>query len=232
MLAILARCRDLVPSFDAGEVIHSFSGLRAKSSRGDWIIERCSTAPDLVHAAGIDSPGLAGSPAIALEVVSLLKAAGLPTPPNPTFNPNRRPIILPKDSTMLRAAHINDDGTVTAIKMKVDGDTPGCNIICKCEKVLESEIVDAIHRSLPCGSTQAVRKRTRAGMGHCQAEFCEDRVKAVIARETRTPLADVPGRPWPATSILPARWLDEKQKEGMREIGLGDAKQPPAAVVR
>jgi glycerol-3-phosphate dehydrogenase len=220
MSTILARCRDLVPSFDSGEVIHSFAGTRAKSSRGDWIIEACSTAPDMIHAAGIDSPGLAGSPAIAAEVLALLQAAGMPTAVNKAFIPHRRAIIVPKDTMKLLAATVGADGKTAMMKMKIDGDSPGRNIICKCEKVLESEIVDAVHRSLPCTSTQAVRKRTRAGMGHCQAEFCEERVRAVIARETRVPAAEVPGRPWPASSVLPQRWLDDTQREEIRAIGL------------
>lgn len=45
---------------------------------------------------------------------------------------------------------------------------PHENVVCKCEKVTEAEIVTALHRSLPVDSTQAIRKRTRAGMGHCQ----------------------------------------------------------------
>lgn len=40
---------------------------------------------------------------------------------------------------------------------------PKTNVVCKCEKVTEAEIVSAIHRSLPIDSTQAIRKRTRAG---------------------------------------------------------------------
>merc|ERR1719507_2872009 len=36
---ILKKCHELVPSFDATQTIHAFSGARAKSSRGDWIIE-------------------------------------------------------------------------------------------------------------------------------------------------------------------------------------------------
>ena len=58
-----------------------------------------------------------------------------------------------------------------------------------------------------------MRKRTRAGMGYCQGEFCEPRVAALIARETGTPPALVPRRPWPASSILPKRWLDEQDIE-------------------
>lgn len=45
---------------------------------------------------------------------------------------------------------------------------PRVNVVCKCEKVTEAEVVEALHRSLPVDSTQAIRKRTRAGMGHCQ----------------------------------------------------------------
>ena len=220
MAAILARCRDLVPSFDAHEVIHAFSGARAKSSRGDWIIERCATAPDLVHAAGIDSPGLAGSPAIALEVVALLRAAGLATSrPNVQFNPNRRPIIVPKDHMRLTAAVVQADGSVTQCRIKVEGNDAATNVVCKCEKVTEAELVDALHRSLPAGSTQALRKRTRAGMGHCQGEYCESRVKAIIAREMHVTPEDVPGRPWPASSFLPARWLDDAQRDAVAKAG-------------
>lgn len=86
------------------------------------------------------------------------------------------------------------------------------NVVCKCEKVTEAEIIDAIHRPLRCDSTQAVRKRTRAGMGHCQGQFCEPRVKEVISRELPK-LGKVAGRPWPASSILPQRWLSDREKD-------------------
>merc|ERR1719502_1174711 len=59
---ILSKCKSLVPTFDPKEVIHAFCGARAKSSRGDWIIEPSAQNPKFIHAAGIDSPGLAGSP--------------------------------------------------------------------------------------------------------------------------------------------------------------------------
>lgn len=44
MLELISKCRELVPGFDAGKVIHSFAGARAKNSRGDWIIEESPTA--------------------------------------------------------------------------------------------------------------------------------------------------------------------------------------------
>lgn len=219
--AILARCRDLVPSFDAGAVIHSFSGRRAKSSTGDWVIRPAAGHPACIHAAGIDSPGLAGSPAIALRVVELLREAGLAPPPNERFNPHRRAIIVPK-----RHAHGTAPGGVRLItptapqfRSPAQWPPPEAHVVCRCEKVTEAEIVDATRRSLPCESTQAVRKRTRAGMGHCQGEFCEDRVKCVLARELGVRAEDVAGRPWPATSILPSRWPSDEEKQAFTKLG-------------
>ena len=53
------------------------------------IIEPSKSEPNFIHAAGIDSPGIAGSPAIALELVELLKDAGLSAAADPEFNPVR-----------------------------------------------------------------------------------------------------------------------------------------------
>merc|ERR1719330_825239 len=159
MTFILSKCRELVPSFDASETIHSFCGVRAKSSRGDWVIE-------------------------------------------------------PKDRRNLKYSK-------TAKEAK--GVDPKKNVVCKCEKVTEAEIVEACRRSLPIDSTQAMRKRNRAGMGHCQGDpknyDCESRVAAIIAREPGLPLSAVGRRPWPATSMLPGRWPSEAQKKAIDKLG-------------
>jgi glycerol-3-phosphate dehydrogenase len=150
-----------VPSFDVKSSFHGFCGARAKSTRGDWIIEPSSVDKAFIQVAGIDSPGLAGSPAIALEVVELLVKAGLSVGKNANFNPNRAPIIIPKNGLALH------DGTkMRYTKEPGEKMDPRQNIVCKCEKVTEQEIVTALHRSLPIDSTQAIRKRTRAGTTH------------------------------------------------------------------
>jgi glycerol-3-phosphate dehydrogenase len=92
---ILSRCRKLVDVFDPKEVIHSFAGIRAKSDRNDWIVERSCKAANFINVAGIDSPGLAGCPAIAVEVVRMVGET-VRLMPNTTFNPSRRAIIVPK----------------------------------------------------------------------------------------------------------------------------------------
>lgn len=216
MVYILSKCRELVPSFDASQVIHSFCGVRAKSSHGDRIIEPSADDPrgKFINCAGIDSPGLAGSPAIALHVVELLKEAGLSLPKDSDFNPNRAPIIIPKDVRNLKYSK-------TAADAK--GVDPAKNVVCKCEKVTEAEIVNALRRSLPIDSTQGIRKRCRAGMGHCQGHpdnyGCESRVAAIIARETGTAKSAVGMRPWPATSLLPNRWPSHTEKKTISQLG-------------
>ena len=54
---LLSKCRQLVPGFDAGQVIHSFAGQRAKNTTGDWIIGPVAGVPGFINAASIDSPG-------------------------------------------------------------------------------------------------------------------------------------------------------------------------------
>lgn len=104
----------------------------------------------MIHAAGIDSPGIAGSPAVAVEVVRLLEAAGAPVgEKDPKFNPYRAPIIRPKEGWKgIKAGPVG--------KWK----DPKVNVVCKCELVTEEEVIEACRRSLPIDSTQAIRKRT------------------------------------------------------------------------
>ncbi len=214
---ILSKCKKLCPYFDPKETIHAFCGARAKSSRGDWIIEPSAKDGNFIHVAGIDSPGLAGSPAIALEVVRLLEVAGLDFPPNETFNPNRAPIITPKAG--MKGLKMGPVGKNDSDGTDADEGTMASNVVCKCEKVTELEVVRAMRRSLPIDSSQAIRKRTRAGMGHCQGDRenynCECRVRAIIARENGTSVEEVGGRPWPATSTLSQRWIDDDERKDL-----------------
>ena len=57
------------------------------------------------------------------------------------------------------------------------------NVICRCELVTEGEILEAIHRPVGATTLDGVKRRTRAGMGRCQAGFCSPRTMEIIARE-------------------------------------------------
>ncbi len=64
-------------------------------------------------------------------------------------------------------------------------------IICRCETVTEGEIIDAIRRTPGARSLDGVKRRTRAGMGRCQAGFCSPRVMEILARELGVPQSEI-----------------------------------------
>jgi hypothetical protein len=75
-----------------------------------------------------------------------------------------------------------------------------------------------------CVCRKAIRKRTRAGMGNCQGDVdnydCEARVAAIIARETGLQVGQVGRRPWPGSSMMHKRVLDEA--DSARLVQLSD----------
>jgi len=175
---IIATARKSVPVFDLSKVITNFSGLRPTSTRKDFIIEE-SSVPRFINVAGIDSPGLTSSPAIALRVLEILKSAGLVLRAKSAFQSLRRGIIIPKS---LEPAEL---------KRRVELSEGPERIVCRCEQVSEAEILDAMGRGIPIETTDAVKRRTRAGMGQCQGQFCRPRVKALLARELGRPVEEI-----------------------------------------
>ena len=57
------------------------------------------------------------------------------------------------------------------------------NVICRCDTVTAGEIITAIRRPVGSRSLDGVKRRTRAGMGRCQAGFCSPRVMEILERE-------------------------------------------------
>ncbi len=175
---IIREARRSIPDFDLRLAITTFSGVRARPDGGDFIIEM-SSVPGFVNVAGIESPGFTASPAIAERVAEILGEDGLALEKNEAFNPNRPAIIRPKGADF--------DGTT-------DEAPPDKHIICRCEQVTEAEILDALDRPLPVCSLDAIKRRTRAGMGACQGAFCGDRVRRLLAREQEIPAATITKR--------------------------------------
>ena len=54
-----------------------------------------------------------------------------------------------------------------------------------------ARVVAAIHRVPGARSLDGVKRRTRAGMGRCQAGFCSPRVMAILARELGVDEAEI-----------------------------------------
>jgi glycerol-3-phosphate dehydrogenase len=62
-------------------------------------------------------------------------------------------------------------------------------VVCRCEKVTEAEIVEAIRRGAT--TLDGVKFRTRAGMGRCQANYCGPEVARILARELNQPVEQI-----------------------------------------
>lgn len=64
-------------------------------------------------------------------------------------------------------------------------------IVCRCEKVSEGKIIEAIHTNPKALNVDAVKRRTRCGMGRCQSGFCLPNVVAILARELGIDVTEV-----------------------------------------
>lgn len=169
---IYQQTKALYGKINAKQFIRSFTGIRARSSTDDFIIEE-TEVKGFVNVAGIQSPGLTSSPAIAEMVIGILKDAGLEWEDNNDFDPYRKPIVTKKPLQPLKDIK-------EFIELPLGSKD---RIVCRCEQVREDEIVDALHRGIRVKTVDGVKRRTRAGMGWCQGEFCKPRVIEIMERE-------------------------------------------------
>ncbi|MBN1399707.1 MAG: NAD(P)/FAD-dependent oxidoreductase [Anaerolineae bacterium] len=161
----------LVPSLDSRQIIRTFAGLRASGGDGDFVISMPPEARGLLVLAGIDSPGLTASPAIAEHVVEMLHEAGLALHPKADYDPQRR--AIPRFSQLTRAEQ----------EALIRQDSRYGRVVCRCETVTEGEIVAACHAPVPARTYDALKRRTRVGTGRCQGAFDLPLVIGIMARE-------------------------------------------------
>lgn len=173
---LLQSAAQSVDNLPGRQVITSFSGLRAHDDRGDFILEE--SGEGFFDAAGIESPGLSSAPAIGVYMAELV-AKRLSLTKKENFNPIRRGVIdINALSDKARAEKIRENPLYGTM-------------VCRCEMVSEGEIVDSIRRTLGATTLDGVKRRTRAGMGRCQAGFCSPRVMDILARELKLPLTAI-----------------------------------------
>lgn len=152
------------------QTITSFAGIRAHEQRHEFIIEEVDDAPGFFDVAGIESPGLTASPAIGKTVAEMVQNK-LKLKEKSNFNPIRKGIALTREMTL--EEH----------QKKIQENPSYGKMICRCEKVTEGEIIDAIHRPLGATTLDGIKRRTRAMAGRCQGGFCLPRVMEILARE-------------------------------------------------
>lgn len=175
-----AMSRNCKNDIGYSNIIRIFAGTRAATFTEDFFIEASPKVRGLINVAGIQSPGLSAAPAIAELVLNILretfKQDGKQLAPRPNFNPIRKKVK--KFNEMSRE---EQDAAIMA--------NPAYGrIVCRCEQITEGEILDVLHSPIVPASVDAIKRRTRAGMGRCQGGFCQIRVLELLAQEL--------GRPW------------------------------------
>lgn len=168
--------KKIMPKLDMGQVITSFAGARANISNvvkeeKDFVIRR--SARNMVSALGIKNPGLTSAPYLSLEAIKILVKEGLELEEKKDFNP----------LIHLSKKFLECDLTEQKRLMKMD-DRYG-NIICRCEKITEGDVVRVLNESLPPGNVNGLKKRLRAGMGECQGSFCIPKIIDILSRELK-----------------------------------------------
>jgi glycerol-3-phosphate dehydrogenase len=176
---VLKGAYKLVPELSAryDAIISGFAGLRPQPSTGGFIIKSYGDPSGFMNVAGMKSPGLTSAPAIVEMVLDTLKAEGLDLGERSDFRPFREPIVHP-----LRAPSSNAEELIA-------DDRRYGHVVCRCEHVTESEILEAIRRGAE--TLDGIKYRARAGMGRCQGGFCTPHVIRILARELEISVEEV-----------------------------------------
>lgn len=165
-----------------GDIITYFTGVRAPTFEEDFILEKGRMTKNILHLAGIQSPGLTAAPAFSIDMakvaIDMLKTE-INVTINESFNPVRKPIPVLKDMS-------NEE------RDKLIKENPDYGIIiCRCEEISKGEIIDCLKSNLVVPTVDGIKKRVRPGMGRCQGGFCMPQVIKIISEYTGIPESEV-----------------------------------------
>ncbi|MFW5998358.1 MAG: NAD(P)/FAD-dependent oxidoreductase [Halanaerobiaceae bacterium] len=175
---VVNGAKKLIPDLPGNGVINSFAGLRAAAEGEDFIIGFSKSSNQLINVAGIQSPGLSSAPAIAEKVVELVKYY---YKDSDNIYLNKKDNFIEELPSYPRFSEY--EGKEEDWQDVFTEDHNYGEIICRCESVTRGEIIKTINRPVPATTVDAVKRRTRAGMGRCQGGFCGPRVVEIISEE-------------------------------------------------
>lgn len=190
----------LVNGISKSDVITYFAGTRAATYEEDFIIEKSEYVDNLIHAAGIQSPGLASAPAIAEEVekitIGILKGK-IDLRKKAYWKPYRKPIpdlvnmSLNERSELIK--QIPDYG----------------KIVCRCEEISKGEIIDALNSPIKIDCVDSIKRRVRAGMGRCQGGFCTPSVMEIISEHENKKMVEIGKKGFGSEIVLKETRVEE-----------------------
>lgn len=156
---IFNKSKLITDKINPNKIIRSFAGVRSVSSTDDFIIEE-SRVGNFINVAGIQSPGITSSPAIADYIIEILNNMGMELVEKDNFNPYRE-----------------------GFNNYTKNDYAKEELICICEEKNEKDIMECFKRNIPINTIDAIKRRVRAGMGQCQGMRCSKKIKEILTEE-------------------------------------------------
>lgn len=176
--AVFAKQKLTAGALDEKDIITYFTGVRPATFEEDFIIEKGRKTKNLIHCAGIQSPGLTTAPAVALDIEKMvIRELSKEKRPqrNPDFCPVRKAApVLNKLSNEERDRLIRENPDYG-------------EIVCRCEEISKGEILDALKSPICVPTIDGIKKRVRPGMGRCQGGFCMPLVTKIISEFLQVP---------------------------------------------
>lgn len=160
------------------DIITYFTGVRPATFEEDFVIEKGRRTKNLIHCAGIQSPGLTTAPAVALDIEKMVVkelSKSRKVERNRDFQPVR------KAAPVLN--RLSDEERNRLIQENPDYG----EIVCRCEEISKGEILDALKSPIPVPTIDGIKKRVRPGMGRCQGGFCMPLVTKIISEYEQIP---------------------------------------------
>ncbi len=170
---VFSHAQHMVPSVRRSDIITAFAGLRPAATGEDFIVG-ATKVKGFINVAGIQSPGLTASPAIAEMVRDILLKKGLKLEEKPAFNPIRK--------SVKRVRELIDTRNYAEFGKLIKSNKDYAKLVCRCENVTEAEIIAAVQKGHV--TLDAIKFITRAGCGRCQGGFCTSRIMDIIEKVT------------------------------------------------
>jgi len=157
------------------KTIKLFAGVRVVSG-DDFIIDKMPNSR-FYYTVGICSPGLTAGPAIAEYLTEKLIADGMQTNPHEfvTRKPYTNTAEMPRKE----------------LRELIKSDARFGKIVCRCEKITEGEVIEALNSPLKPRTVDGIKRRVRPTMGRCQGGFCLPKLVKIIAEQTGETMEEV-----------------------------------------
>ncbi len=179
---IISDVKKLIPAIDKNYVITQYAGLRPVREPGGYHIRTFKNIPGFIELSGIRSTGITSSPAVAVFTCRKLKEMGIPLKHREAVCTVSTPLPIRKGIVMFRELNNLERAEL------IERDPLYGRIVCRCETVTESEVVQSIKRNPGAHDLDGIKRRVRAGLGRCQGGFCGMHIPKILARELNIPL--------------------------------------------